>query len=435
MSRRRFVFVHLSRQLWVQAVLFAVLAVAAALVALWLAPTDPVGPELLRAAGAVESLLTIIASSMLAVATFALSTLIAAFSTVQSTASPRAAALLIEDRSAQTALSGFMGAFIFSVVALVALATGAYDPQARAVLFVETAVVLALVVVVMLRWINEASRLGLMSETIDRVERATVRALQHMRKRPYLGAAPAVVPPPGCFPVTTDRVGYIQHIDVGHLELKAERLDLRVHLQLTPGDFVDGSRPLALVEACGPPLDADALARLADGFVIGEVRTFDQDPGYGLILLREIACRALSPAVNDAGTAIAVIATTVRVLRAWSEPERDDPVEHPRVRAATLDPAELFDDVFTPVARDGAGLVEVGLRLQAAFQALAAMPTDGFADAARVQALMALERARRRLDHAADLARLERAARPLLGSAAGTPHASADGRRLAEALP
>src|SRR3712207_2369409 len=145
------------------------------------------------------------------------------------------------------------------------------------------------------------------------------------------------------------------------------------------------------------------------------MRTFDQDPGYGLVMLREIACRALSPAINDAGTAIAVIGSAVRVLRAWAAPEPEI-VSNARVRAATVSPAELFDDVFTPMARDAANLVEVGLRLQAAFRSLAAIPADGFHEAARVQALLALDRARSVMNNEADLARLERAARPLLGA-------------------
>ena len=433
-SKWRFVLRHMTRRLWLHAAFFALLAIIAALFAAVFDPHLPISPGLANGARSVENILAIIASSMLAVATFALSTLISAFSTVQATASPRAAALLIEDRSAQTALSGFMGAFIFSVVGLVALATGLYGEGGRAILFMETVVVLGLVVISMVQWINEASHLGLMSETLARVERATLGALAVMQKRPYLGAGPPVQPPSGCAPLTSTRIGYIQHIDVRRLEARAARLDLHIHLQMTPGDFADGVKPLALIDCRAAALDEAVLYQLRGAFVIDETRTFDQDPGYGLIMLREIGCRALSPAINDAGTAIAVIGSAVRVLRAWAGPEQQV-AGGARVRAASVSPAELFDDVFTPMARDGARLVEVGLRLQAAFQSVAAIPAEGFREAAKVQALLALDRARSAMDNDADLARLERAARPLLGAAADRPISAAQERAVAESLP
>lgn len=433
MSKFRFLLLVLSRRLWVHAVAFAVLALAAVVLAAFAGPRVAVGPGLARGAESVESILAIVASSMLAVATFSLGALISAFSTVQATASPRAAALLIEDRSAQTALSGFVGAFVFAVVALVALSTGIYGPGARVVLFIETALVLAAVVVAMVQWIGEASRLGLMSETIGRVERATLESLRTAQRRPRLGGTPAEAAGPSQ-PLASNVVGYVQHVDVARLEDVAERLDVRLFLEITPGEFADGFRPLARVEGLTAPLPAAEAVRLASAFVVGETRTFDQDPAYGLVLLREIACKALSPALNDTGTAIAVIGAAVRVLRAWGD---GDPVpeDGARVRAAVAAPAELFDDVFTPVARDAAGMVEVGCRLQAAFISLASLPTPGFAEAARTQSLLALQRARDAGIADVDLARLERAARPLLGEEASRTISRAQERRAAETLP
>jgi uncharacterized membrane protein len=45
----------------------------------------------------------------------------------------------------------------------------------------------------------------------------------------------------------------------------------------------------------------------------------------------------------------------------------------PGVFVPPLQIADLLDDAFTPIARDGAGIVEVQLRLQKALAALAAM--------------------------------------------------------------
>jgi uncharacterized membrane protein len=48
------------------------------------------------------------------------------------------------------------------------------------------------------------------------------------------------------------------------------------------------------------------------------MRYFDEDPRFGLITLSEIASRALSPAVNDPGTAIQIISSYVRLFSLWA---------------------------------------------------------------------------------------------------------------------
>lgn len=57
------------------------------------------------------------------------------------------------------------------------------------------------------------------------------------------------------------------------------------------------------------------MSQIARAFLIGDERTFDDDPRFGLVVLSEIASRALSPAVNDPGTAIDIIGTFVRLFR------------------------------------------------------------------------------------------------------------------------
>ena len=58
-------------------------------------------------------------------------------------------------------------------------------------------------------------------------------------------------------------------------------------------------------------------------FIVGDDRTFREDPRFGLVTLAEIAARALSPAVNDVGTAIDIVGTFVRLLARWAEPTGD----------------------------------------------------------------------------------------------------------------
>ena len=146
-SRQMWFLKRMMRRLWFTASLYCLFGVATALGAIWLAPYLP--EDLPRTFGAksVDSILTIIASSMLAVTTFSLTTLVSATSAAANSATPRATSLLLEDRTAQRALSTFLGAFLFSLIGLIALNTDLYGERGRFLLFLATLSMVALIVV------------------------------------------------------------------------------------------------------------------------------------------------------------------------------------------------------------------------------------------------------------------------------------------------
>jgi uncharacterized membrane protein len=161
-----------------------------------------------------------------------------------------------------------------------------------------------------------------------------------------------------------------------------------IYLVATPGDLVAPTQPVAWFFG----LDDDPEPAIRDCYTIGETRAFDQDPRFGVSVLAEIGSKALSPAINDPGTAIDVIGRAVRVLAIWVEPVEDIPPKYPKVFVPGLELGDLFNDIFTPIARDGAGIIEVGLRLQAGFATLSRMEPDRFGLPAKRHAEQALSR-------------------------------------------
>jgi uncharacterized membrane protein len=392
LSKWRWILAQVTRRLWLRASLFALLGVAAALVGIWGRRWLP--PDLgdLIGARAVDGILDILASSMLAVTTFSLSVMVAAYSAATSNVTPRATRLLMQDRSTQNALAAFIGSFLFSLVGIVTLQTGLYGDRGRVVLFAATLLVILLVVVTILRWVDHLSRLGRVNETTDRVEEAAAQALEAWRRHPCLGAAPldpAAAPPAGARLVWGDSVGYVQHLDVGALAETAKRHKAVIGVLAPPGSFIHARRPLAWYLGAG---DAGPAA-VRRAFTLGRERSFDQDPRFCLAVLSEIASRALSPAINDPGTAIDVIGRGVRLLSSWLAPPdvRAEPADG--VRLPPLRTADLFDDLFQPIARDGAAMLEVGVRLQKALAALAALGDGEATQAAGRLAGLALARA------------------------------------------
>jgi uncharacterized membrane protein len=67
--------------------------------------------------------------------------------------------------------------------------------------------------------------------------------------------------------------------------------------------------------------DPELLDALRSGFALGDTRTMQQDVGFGLAQLTDIAVRSLSPGVNDPGTAQHIVVQLGDVLLSiWERP-------------------------------------------------------------------------------------------------------------------
>lgn len=390
-SRWRWALKLLTRRLWFRAGIYGVGALVAALIAAFASPLVPKSVSDVFGADSVGDILKILASSMLAVATFSLGTMVSAFAAVASTATPRASKLLVEDSTSQNVLSTFIGAFIFSLVGIIALNTHFYGEGGRAILFFVTLGVVALTLTTFFRWIDYLSHLGRLSETIGKVEVAAIEAMRVRCRNPYLGGHPAKALPTPNFPVTCAEFGYVQHLDVAALDALAKAAAGTIHVNRIPGAFADPEEPLAWTTWQPDEKDCE---RLRAAFLIGSARSFEQDPRFGLIVLSEIASRALSPGINDPGTAIDIIGRVLRVLSVWTEDQEEEAsqIKYERVFVPAITTVDLFDDVFTPIARDGAGTVEVGVRLQKAFRSLARVRRVDVREEARRHSVLALKR-------------------------------------------
>jgi len=421
-SRLSFLVGSLKERLWVQPLGYALFAVAA-IFAAGLADNFAAAvyvPQI--TAETNEKLLTVISASMLVVATFAVASMVSAYASAGASATPRAFALVITDSVSQTALSSFIGAFIFSIVGIIAVKTGYYGSGGRFVIFLLTLAIFVWVVLTFVRWVDNIARLGRLGNTIEKAERATTEAFRKWPQPQSRGGVLDGIDPAGGRKVFASEHGYIQHIDIEMLQDWAEQKGARVQVLSRTGAFVTPRRALLTVDMSAVPPDEDQpdFDSLAEAFVIAETRTFSDDPRFGLIVLSEIASRALSPAVNDPGTAIDIINRLGRILLAWDAEARSaEPLPDPRADRVDVPPLvadDLFEDAFAPIARDGAGMVEVGIRLQKTLGLLAQADGSAVREAAIRQASLARQRAEETLTFAHDLDRLRRAADQLPGA-------------------
>jgi uncharacterized membrane protein len=413
--RLRFLINRLRERLWVRPLAICLLSVGAAFAAKLADKTGLAGfvPEI--ASESVETLLSIMAASMLVIATFTVASMVSAYASASSTATPRSFSLIVSDDVSQNALSTFVGAFIFSIVAITAVKNDYFKTAGFFILFVLTIIVFGMVIFTFVHWVDRIARLGRLGSTIDKVEKATADALKRRRDEPNLYGVP-VQSSAGGQAVFADSVGYVQYIDIAVLQTWAAEALVRVVVMALPGTFAAPGRALAyVIPTQGDQAEIDCK-RVVESFKIGVNRLFDDDPRFGLVVLSEIASRALSPAVNDPGTAIAVVGTLLRLFALWSTPatagdEHTPTPKYDRIEVPEVSVRDMFDDAFTAIARDGAGMVEVAVRLQKALQSLSSIGDPEMRAAAEYHKRLALKRAQIALDMEEDLAAVRDAAR------------------------
>lgn len=406
-NRFEFFFNRLRERLWVKPLIACFLSVGGVLLA-HLADSIPIDwkvPEI--AQGSVVDLLKIIAASMLGVATFAVASMVSAYASTGQSATARAFPLIVADDVSQNALSIFVGAFIYAIVALSATTNDYFGKAGRFTLFVLTLLAMVAVILVFVRWVDSIARLGRLGAVIAKVEQAAAKAIDRRRRTPWLGGIHAEGKPDG-LAVHGEDIGYLQRVDMARLQRIASEHKLRIRLAVLPGAMVHPSLPLAWLLPDSGDSGALSPSDIASAFTIGPLRQFDDDPRFGLVVLAEIGCRALSPAINDPGTAIAVLGALHRLYAAWARPAEPDAPDCDRVAAPDLSLDDMFDDGFTPIARDGAHLVEVAMRVQRTLGEIGASGDAAMRHAARRHADQALARAGRALDFPPDLAQVRR---------------------------
>lgn len=397
------------RHLWVRAALVSLLAIVAAL----MAPLSNLLPFQLQASmnsAALRDLLDILTSSMLTVTTFSLSIMVSAHLAADDSATPRAHRLLQQDSRTQTVMATFIGAFIYALTMTIMLSADIFAEDEIALLYLFTVGVIGLVVVAIIRWVGHLDGLGSTEATIRRCEERAKWAVRIRRNAPFLGARSneGVAVPAGAHEVRAADCGYVSALHAGALNERAESWDATVHVAVAPGDWVVTGDLLAHVAV--EEWHEDRAGDVRKAIPVSEQREHGHDTAFSLVVLAEIAERALSPGINDPRTGLDVIGRLTRLMLSLPhEREMKEPTA-PRVFMRGLDAEEILRNTLDAIARDGKGFHEVLVAVQRSAASLTHHPDPGMSVAARTLSARALAYAREGITLAEDLERIGRAA-------------------------
>jgi uncharacterized membrane protein len=310
--------------------------------------SDSVRLPFLFSSGAdgARALLGAIVSSMISFTALVFSITIVTLQLTSGQFSPRVLRTFLQDRFNQVTLAVFIATFVYAMVVLRSVRSE-FVPQIGVT--VAFLLVLASVVVFLfyLHHIAQSIRVASIiasigDETRDLIERRYPvgdDSAEPARAEP----APAELPrtelpradPPSADPSSADRPradppsaetdpgagpthvvaaarpGIVAAVDDASLFRLVKGNGCRVELLRAVGEFVPTGAALLRVHGSDPPADLELCAAIT----LGEERTLEQDVGFGLRQLVDIAERALSPGINDPTTAIQVLDQLHDLLR------------------------------------------------------------------------------------------------------------------------
>ncbi len=352
---------------WFYPALFALASVGLATFTIYL---DRIGwgrwlidtPYLYRARpDGASNMLTVIAGSMIGVASTVFSITIAAVAYASGNYGPRLLTNFMEDRGNQFSLATFIGTFVYAIIVLrvvrsedevgpgladASLAEGFVPQISLLVAFILTGIAVG-VLVFFLNHIPASIRINTVLKGIGE------RLIKEIkRKFPDAATGRVEMRRPTGRPVVANDVGYVQLIEFERLDGIARAAGGTLKLGVRTGDFVHPAMPIAYWS------DDDELDDLRDEKIrscltLGGMRTPAQDLHFLIDELVEIGLRALSPGINDPFTAI----TAMHWLgAAMAELAKRDLV---RSFGDSKDPGEdrlvLLDDDFDHYVQRGFG--------------------------------------------------------------------------------
>ncbi len=204
--------------------------------------------------------------------------------------------------------------------------------------------------------------------------------------------------------------GYIQNVDNAALLRLARDRKTIVRMEYGIGEFVVRDTTLVSLALKDPP-DQEIIASLQATFSISSHRTVEQDAGFGIRQIVDVALRALSPGIIDTTTAVTCVDYLTAILARIAPRQIPSArrYEDGKLRVIAKGPSfeRLLAESFDQIRSIAKGDVVIMSRILGAFQTLAGLIADpNRRRALRDQVEWVAEMAERTVESAHDRARI-----------------------------
>ena len=322
-----------------------------------------------------RALASIVSAAMLSFVVFFFSVLLLTVQIASSSLSPRIISRPFRSRTVKTSLGLFVFNLIYSM-AVVARGTEGNLGQLVTAMVIVLTVVSICVFLFVVEHVSKQLRPATVMADVAAEGLDVVRAVYPHRVAELDSGMAANDHRPLELP---DRVirhvgkpGVIQSVDIVGLTGIATRYACTIEFVPQVGDFVtkyDEVFRLYGNDVC--PCDEELFEHIA----LEHERTLEQDPAFAFRIIVDIACKALSPAINDPTTAVLALDQIHILLREVGRRRLDtgmvlDSSGHPRLVYRTPDWEDFVALAVTEIRQFGASSTQVARRMRAMLEDL-----------------------------------------------------------------
>lgn len=213
---------------------------------------------------------------------------------------------LVAERHHQWVLGHYLGTILFSLILLTVPETTSTPSFWRSMAVHLGVLMVVHCLTLFIYFIHEASQSVQITAVTRRLTERTHLSLDRLQRRDASPHFTYRVPPStrkATITLLAQRSGYIQGADFESLRKTAEESDIVVHLDFTLGTYVVTNMPLIRVETREQALTETQSGSICAALKYLEGESVEDHYIHGLTQLMEVAIKALSPGINDPGTA------------------------------------------------------------------------------------------------------------------------------------
>jgi uncharacterized membrane protein len=255
----------------------------------------------LRDASTARSICSSIAGGIISLAVFSFSMVMIILSQAAAQMSNRILGQLIQNRFQQIVLGFYIGTIVYALFLLSTIRdndTGIDVPAISTYLLIALTVVDIFLFIYFLHYITQTVKFETIIHTIYESTKKQLKAACTRDTIP-----PAILLPPEGKLIGAHKAGLYQGLSKHSVLALCRKADAVIYALLPVGSYIMENSPLLKV-TCTKELPHDFEKHLKVGIDIGTGQEAGVSYYYGFRQLMEIAVKALSPGINDPGTAI-----------------------------------------------------------------------------------------------------------------------------------
>lgn len=290
-----------------------------------------------------RTIVSVIAAGLISLTVFSFSMVMVVLNQAASQLSNRVLDKLVGNRFHQFIIGFYIGDIIYALLLLTSIRdveSGVYVPALSTYLLILLSVFAIFLFVLFLHFITQTIKY---TTIIRRIYKQT---LASMKKLCYLETEPDTAPAQQGYPVSTDKVGVFETFDRQQMTRLAKKNNCVITFRYPLGHFVLENVPIADVYCINGTVSKELESQILSYISLVDEPSVDVYFYSGFRQLSEIAIKALSPGINDPGTAGESLRALFALLAYRHKHIPDNKIRdmHGVVRVITREMS--FDEIF-----------------------------------------------------------------------------------------